>query len=118
MCIRDRAKPTQYYVDKGTSDINLVVWSTPDSAQTYTLFYDYIKRIEDAGTNADANPDVPARYLPCLTYALALNVAMKYPEANPKVPLLKQRYDELWREVSESDRERASVRFVPDLGVY
>ena len=114
----NQAKPTQYYVDKGTSDINLVVWSTPDSAQTYTLFYDYIKRIEDAGTNADANPDVPARYLPCLTYALALNVAMKYPEANPKVPLLKQRYDELWREVSESDRERASVRFVPDLGVY
>ena len=114
----NQAKPTQYYVDKGTSDINLVVWSTPDSAQTYTLFYDYIKRIEDAGTNADANPDVPARYLPCLTYALALNVAMKYPEANPKVPLLKQRYDELWREVSESDRERASVRFVPDLGIY
>ena len=114
----NRAKPTQYYVDKGTSDINLVVWSTPDSAQTYTLFYDYIKRIEDAGANADTNPDVPARYLPCLTYALALNVAMKYPEANPKVPLLKQRYDELWREVSESDRERASVRFVPDLGAY
>ena len=114
----NRAKPTQYYVDKGTSDINLVVWSTPDSAQTYTLFYDYIKRIEDAGANADTNPDVPARYLPCLTYALALNVAMKYPEANPKVPLLKQRYDELWREVSESDREKASVRFVPDLGAY
>ena len=43
---------------------------------------------------------------------------MKYPEANPKVPLLKQRYDELWREVSESDREKASVRFVPDLGAY
>lgn len=113
-----QSKPTQYYVDKGTSDINLVVWSTPDSAQTYTLFYDYIKRIEDAGTNADANPDVPARYLPCLTYALALNVAMKYPEANPKVPLLKQRYDELWREVSESDRERAAIKFVPDLGSY
>ena len=54
----NQSKPTQYYVDKGTSDINLVLWSTPDSAQTYTLFYDYIKRIEDAGTNADANTEM------------------------------------------------------------
>ena len=113
-----QSKPTQYYVDKGTSDINLVVWSTPDSAQTYTLFYDYIKRIEDAGANADTNPDVPARYLPCLTYALAYNIACKYPEAFNKVNMIKARYDELWREVSESDRERAAIKFVPDLGAY
>jgi len=27
--------------------------------------------------------------------------------------MIKQRYLELWNEVSEADRERASVRFVP-----
>jgi hypothetical protein len=72
-----RSKPTQFHVDKGTSSINIVLWSTPDSAQTYTLVYDYIKRIEDAGDLASNNADVPARYLPCLTYALAYNIACK-----------------------------------------
>ena len=32
--------------------------------------------------------------------------------------MIKARYDELWREVSESDRERAAIKFVPDLGAY
>jgi hypothetical protein len=34
------------------------------------------------------------------------------------VPLIKARYDELWKEVSEADRERASVKFVPNLNGY
>ena len=113
-----QSKPTQFYVDKGTSSINIVLWSTPDSAETYTLVYDYIKRIEDAGTVASNNADVPARYLPCLTYALAYNIACKSMEAQSRVPMIKVRYDELWNEVSDSDRERASVRFVPDSSIY
>jgi len=113
-----QSKPTQYFVDKGTSSMNIVVWSTPDSQQTYTLVYDYIKRIEDAGANADINPDVPARYLPCLTYALAYNIACKNNEALNKVPMIKARYDELWNEVSDADRERAPVKFVPNMSVY
>jgi len=111
-------KPTQFHVDKGTSGINIVLWSTPDSAQTYTLVYDYIKRIEDAGDPATNNADVPARYLPCLTYALAHNIACKSPEALQRIPMIKMRYDELWNEVSDADRERASVKFVPDSSVY
>ena len=79
-----------------------------DSAQTYTLIYDYIKKIEDAGANANVNPDVPARYLPCLTYALAFNIACKNEQSQYRVPIIKARYDELWKEVSEADRERAS----------
>ena len=91
------------------------MWATPDDADTYTLVYDYVKRIEDVGTVASNNADIPARYLPCLTYALAYNVACKNPEALQKIPMIKLRYDELWRDVSDADRERASVRFVPDL---
>jgi len=49
---------------------------------------------------------------------LAYNIACKYPEALNKVNMIKARYDELWREVSESDRERAAIKFVPDLGSY
>ena len=113
-----QSKPTQFFADKGTSVINIVLWATPDDAQTYTLVYDYIKRIEDAGSVASNNADVPARYLPCLTYALAYNIACKEPDAMNRVPMIKQRYNELWQEVSESDRERAAVKFVPGNNVY
>jgi|TARA_Y100000052_G_C2937533_1_gene78419 hypothetical protein len=113
-----QSKPTQFFADKGTSGINIVLWATPDSAQTYTLVYDYIKRIEDAGNVASNNADVPAKYLPCLTYALAYNIACKEPEALNRVNMIRGRYLELWNEVSESDRERAAVKFVPGGTVY
>jgi len=112
-----QSKPTQFYVDKDDDAVKIVVWSTPDSAQTYTLIYDYVKRIEDVGTIASNNADVPARYLPCLTYALAYNLACKSPESQNRVPMIKQRYDELWNDVSEADREKAAVKFVPDLSI-
>jgi len=113
-----QSRPTQFYIDKGTSSNNIVLWSTPDSSETYTLVYDYIQKIEDAGNPASNNADVPSRYLPCLTYALAYNLACKMPEAQNRVPMIKQRYDELWNEVSDADRERAAIRFVPDLSSY
>jgi|TARA_R100001460_G_scaffold106816_2_gene154736 hypothetical protein len=112
-----QSKPTQYYVDKGLT-LKIGIWATPDSQQTYTLIYDYIKRIEDAGVNASINPDVPARYLPCLTYALAYNIACKNDQSQSRIPMIKQRYDELWKEVSEADRERAAIRFVPNTNSY
>ena len=113
-----QSKPTQFFADKGTSGINIVLWATPDDTQTYTLVYDYIKRIEDAGSVASNNADVPARYLPCLTYALAYNIACKEPDAINKVNMIRGRYLELWNEVSESDRERAAVKFVPGGTIY
>tara|TARA_R110000737_G_scaffold88413_2_gene121134 strand:+ start:3051 stop:3743 length:693 start_codon:yes stop_codon:yes gene_type:complete len=112
----NQAKPTQFYVDKGTSSIDIVLWSTPD--KSYTLVYDFVQKIEDTGNVGSNNTDVPTRYLPCLTYALAYNLACKSPEAQQRVPMIRQRYNELWKDVSDADRERASVRFVPDLGVY
>jgi len=112
-----QAKPTQFYVDKDNDAVKIVVWSVPDAADTYTLVYDYVKKIEDVGTIASNNADVPTRYLPCLTYALAYNIACKSPEAQNRIPMIKQRYDELWRDVSDADREKAAVRFVPDLSI-
>jgi len=112
------SRPTQFFIDKGTSSNNIVLWATPDSSETYTLVYDYLQKIEDAGNPASNNADVPSRYLPCLTYALAYNLACKLPEAQNRVPMIKQRYDELWNEVSDADRERAAIRFVPDLSSY
>ena len=31
--------------------------------------------------------------------------------------MIRQRYMELWEEVSEADREKASIRFVPDMSM-
>jgi len=110
-----QSKPTQFYVDKDNDSVKIILWSTPDSQETYTLIYDYVKKIEDVGIVASNEADVPTRYLPCLTYALAYNIACKSPEAQQRVPMIRQRYMELWEEVSEADREKASIRFVPDL---
>tara|TARA_R110000765_G_scaffold20442_3_gene53025 strand:- start:93 stop:791 length:699 start_codon:yes stop_codon:yes gene_type:complete len=111
----NQSKPTQFYVDKDNDSVKIILWSTPDSNESYLLVYDYVKRIEDVGSVASNNADVPTRYLPCLTYALAYNLACKSPEAQQRVPMIKLRYDELWNDVSDADREKASVRFVPDL---
>ena len=35
-----QSKPTQFFADKGTSGINIVLLETPDDKQTYTLVYD------------------------------------------------------------------------------
>jgi len=110
-----RSKPTQFFVDKNTGTNSIVLWATPDDAKTYTIVYDYIKRIEDAGITSATNADIPARYLPCLTYALALNIAFKNPKSQPMIPMLQTKYNELWKDVSEADRERSNVKFVPDL---
>jgi hypothetical protein len=48
-----------------------------------------------------------------MTYGLAYNIACKNNDALQKVPMIKQKYEELWNDVSDADRERASVRFVP-----
>ena len=108
-----KGKPSLYYLDKGVDNPTLTLWNTPDGAETYTCIYYYIKKIEDTGEPASNNAGVPTRYLPCMTYGLTYNIACKKEQATAKVPMLRQRYLELWNEVSDADRERASVRFVP-----
>ena len=110
-----QGKPSLFYLDKGAANSTIKLWSVPDGSETYTLVYYYIKKIEDTGSLASNNAAIPTRYLPCLTYGLAYNIACKNPEALSRIPMIKQKYDELWDDVSDADREKASVRFVPDL---
>mgnify|MGYP003121357868 FL=1 len=113
-----KSRPTQFYVQKSSSVNNLVLWATPDNAETYTLVYDYIARIEDTGKPASNNADIPISYLPCLTYALAYSIACKRPQSNERVPMLRMRYDELWNEVADSQRERSNLKLAPNLRIY
>jgi hypothetical protein len=78
----------------------------------YIFKYWRMRRIQDAGAGvqtADAN----FRFLPALTAGLAYQIAMKVPELMPRVPMLKEAYDEQFNLAAGEDREKAAVRFVP-----
>jgi hypothetical protein len=84
----------------------------PDTAQTYTLVYWRLRRIQDAGTGANTM-DVPFRFLNCMVAGLAYMISMKVPGGLERVALLKQQYDEAWELAATEDRDKSSSRFVP-----
>ena len=56
-----RAKPLEYYVERTPDGITINLWPTPDDQETYIFAYYYMERIEDSGTPASNNMDIPAR---------------------------------------------------------
>ena len=93
------------------SSIN--VWPAPDAGGApYTFIYWRMRRIQDAGNGA-TEQDIPFRLLPCMVAGLAFYLAQKVPEGQPRIPFLKQEYEEQWTMASTEDREKAPVRFVP-----
>jgi hypothetical protein len=109
----DESKPLQYWVEKDPSAISINLWPVPDDAETYTLVYYYIQRVEDTGSPASNNADVPARFLPCMVAGLAYHVSVKKPESADRTMLLKQEYEEQWSLAADADREKASLYIVP-----
>jgi len=108
-----QGRPIQYWVERAPSGITVNVWPIPDSSQTWTLGYYYMERIEDSGSPATLNVDVPARFLPPLTAGLAYQIAIKKPEAATRIDFLKQDYEEQWNLASDAAREKASLYVVP-----
>jgi hypothetical protein len=72
-----------------------------------------MERIEDVGSPASLNMDVPSRFLPCLVAGLAYMIAVKRDEAAPRLPFLKENYEEQWTMAADSAREKASLYVVP-----
>ena len=71
-----------------------------------------MRRIQDSGTGVNT-ADINFRFLPCLVAGLAYYIAMKVPELMPRLPMLKQAYDEQFDLAAGEDREKAPIRFVP-----
>lgn len=89
------------------------VWPTPDAGGApYTFVYWRLRRLQDAG-NGSTEQDIPFRLLPCMVAGLAFYIGQKIPEAQPRLPFLKQEYEEQWLMASTEDRDKAAVRFVP-----
>mgnify|MGYP001050793309 FL=1 len=105
-------RPIQVYVDRLAPTPSVNLWPVPDTAQTYTLVYWRLRRIQDAGTGANTM-DVPFRFLNCMVAGLAYMISMKVPGGLERVTLLKQQYDEAWELAATEDRDKSSSRFVP-----
>lgn len=107
-----QARPIQVYINRQAPTPNITVWPIPDSSQTYTFVYWYLRRIQDAGSGVNTM-DVPFRFIPCMVAGLAYYLAMKLPDGLQRLETLKAQYDEAWDLASSEDREKAAVRFVP-----
>lgn len=104
--------PIQVMIDRAVTTPTITVWPVPDNAETYTLLYWRLRRMQDAGNGVNTQ-DIPFRLLPAMVAGLAYYLSIKI--APDRVPLLKAAYDEAWDLASSEDREKAPVRFVPRM---
>ena len=105
-------RPVQVYIDRQAAAPTVNLWPVPDTAETYTLVYWRLRRIQDAGNGVNTM-DVPFRFLNCLTAGLAYYLALKLPNGLERIGLLKQQYDEAWELAATEDREKATFQLVP-----
>jgi len=109
-----KGRPTQYFVDRQISPV-VNLWPTPDGAATYKLVTYNVQRIDDVSTSAE-DPEIPSRFMPCLTSGLAYYIAMK---KNPeRVALLKQQYEQDFKLAADEDSPRVSLRLTPARSSY
>jgi hypothetical protein len=114
-------RPLQIWIKRSSGATNstsvvqypqFTLWPVPDTAQTYTLMYYRLRRMQDAGDGLNGQ-DIPFRFMPALVAGLAYYLSMKIPEAAPRAVLLKAVYDEAFQLAADEDREKAPVRFIP-----
>jgi hypothetical protein len=113
-----QGRPIQVWVKRLIDEPKIVVWPVPNQgtlADPYYIFkYWRLRRIEDAGSGVET-PDVQFRFLPALVAGLAFYIAMKVPELEPRLGMLKAAYDEQFELAAGEDREKASIRLVPRM---
>lgn len=110
-----QGRPIQLYVNRQATAPTVTFYPVPDSADSYTLVYWRLRRLQDAGDGVNTM-DLPFRFLPALIAGLAYHLSMKVPGGLERLPILKAQYDEAWGLAADEDRDRAPVRFVPRVG--
>lgn len=106
-------RPYQVYVDRATAAPKLTLWPVPDSSTTYTLAYWYLKREDDATNPISQTIEIPFRFYNALVAGLSYHIALKKPEAQDRISMLKDLYDEAFQLAADEDRDRSSFRFTP-----
>ncbi len=107
-------RPIQMWIQRAAAAPRITFWPVPDASVAYTLVYWRLRRVQDAGDGVNTQ-DLPFRFLPCMIAGLAYYLSMKIPGAMDRMGVLKAQYDEAWQLASDEDREKADVRFVPDV---
>lgn len=110
-------QPNTTNTTTGINPPNINVWPCPDQNNFYTFVYWRLRRIQDAGNGINTQ-DIPFRMLPCLVAGLAYYLAMKLPDALPRLEMLKATYEEQWALAASEDREKASLRIAPRQMFY
>ena len=100
-------RPVQFFIDRQVSP-TVEIWPVPD--QAYTLVYDRLTRLDDAG-NYTNTLQLPFRFYPCLVAGLAYYIAMK--RAPDRLQILKSMYEEEFERAASEDRDRASLIIAP-----
>tara|TARA_R100001460_G_scaffold45633_3_gene82878 strand:- start:1393 stop:2082 length:690 start_codon:yes stop_codon:yes gene_type:complete len=108
-------RPIQVYVERLRDNPKINVWPVPDKSNEYVFKYYRMRRIQDAGTGVET-ADMNFRFLPCLVSGLAYHIAMKDPELMPRIPMLKDVYEEQFMLAAGEDRDKTAARFVPRVG--
>ena len=114
----DQGRPIQVWIQRLRDAPKITVWPIPDQGTVgspyYVFKYYRLRRIQDAGDGAET-ADVNFRFLPALVAGLAYQIAVKTPELAPRVPMLKEMYDEQFDLAAGEDREKAPIRLVPRI---
>jgi len=92
----------------------ITVWPTPDGSQTYQFVYYRLRRVQDAGDGSNT-ADMNFRFLPAVTAGLAYYIAMKVPEFQGRLDMLKAVYDEQYKLAAGEDHEKATMRLAPRI---
>lgn len=115
-----QGRPIQVWIERRVEGPRFTVWPVPNQGTLLDPYYIFaywrMRRIQDAGDGANTM-DVPFRFVPCMVAGLAYYLALKVPGGLERLQVLKAQYDEAWDIAAGEDREKASVRFVPRIGI-
>jgi hypothetical protein len=107
-------RPSQIYVQRNATDVQVTLWPVPDATTTYTLAYYRLKGIDGLSSGiGGATETIPPRFVPALVSGLAYYIAMKKPEVAERVAPLQQEYEKQFAMAADQDQDRSTLRIVP-----
>lgn len=111
-----RGRPTQYATIRENANVSVNLYPTPTSTERSFKYYAITK--PDTVTSYTETLDMADRYLPAICMGLAYRMGLKRDGVPPeKLMLLKSEYTQLLEDAFEEDRERVSIRVLPDVSL-
>jgi hypothetical protein len=111
-----RGRPHKFWVQRGRDARSLHFWPKPDRA--YVVRYQHVSLFRDVGGALD-HLDVPQTWLSVLVAGTAYFLAISKPEIDiPTRQEMERLFEKEVDLIESEDRDRASLRIVPDLSAY